>query len=111
MFKTFICWLIKKDLNCKMKGEKLRRSFPAILLIVMLGLMLSQICSVKSQSLPWDLNGDGVIDLKDLSILAQAYRSTPASPNWNEKADLAEPWGVIDLADLVTLAVHYGEHL
>jgi len=92
----------------KIEGEKLRRIFPAIPLIVMFGL-LSQAFLAKS-SLPGDLNGDGVVDLKDLSILAQAYGSTPTSPNWNEKADLAEPLGLISLTDLVTLSYYYSQH-
>ena len=104
--KTFICMLIK---TVKIEGEKLRRIFPAILLIVMFGLMLSQTFLAKS-SLPGDLNDDGVVDLKDLSILAQAYGSTPTSPNWNEKADLAEPLGLISLTDLVTLSYYYSQH-
>lgn len=89
----------------------MRRSFPAIVFIVMFGLMLLyQTCLVKSQSLSGDLNGDGVVDLKDLSILAQAYGSTPTSPNWNEKADLSSPYGLISLTDLVTLGYYYSQH-
>jgi hypothetical protein len=27
---------------------------------------------------------------------------------WNPNADIASPWNVIGLSDLVTLALHYG---
>jgi hypothetical protein len=57
--------------------------------------------------LPGDINADGIVGLADLVLLAQAYGSTPGDPNWNENADIAEPWGRISLADLVTLAFYY----
>jgi len=66
-----------------------------------------------------DLNGDGKVDLADLVLLADAYGShcanyhyqgEPASPNWNPNADIAPPYGIISLTDLVTMAMHYGQH-
>jgi hypothetical protein len=58
----------------------------------------------------WDLNRDGKVDLADLVMLAKAWDSRPGDPNWNPDCDLAAPFGVIGLTDLVTLALHYGEH-
>lgn len=60
-------------------------------------------------TIPGDLNGDFQVNLADLSILALAYGSRPGDPNWNEKADIAHQ-GIINLTDLVTLAVSYGQH-
>ena len=57
-----------------------------------------------------DLNGDYKVSLADLVILANAYNSKPSDPNWNPNADIAAPWNVIGLTDLVTLAAHYGQH-
>jgi hypothetical protein len=54
-----------------------------------------------------DLNGDGKVDLADLTILAKAYGSTPRSSNWNPIADICGD-GRVDLRDLVTLAKAYG---
>jgi len=64
---------------------------------------------------PWaphilgDINGDGIVDLKDLVLMACAYGSTPTSTNWDANADL-DGNGRVDLTDLVTLATHYGQH-
>jgi hypothetical protein len=56
-----------------------------------------------------DVNHDGRVSLSDLALVATAYRSRPGDPNWNQYADLAPPWGIISLTDLVTVAVHYGQ--
>jgi len=57
---------------------------------------------------PWDINQDGKVDLQDLTILANAYGSTPTSPNWNPLADIRGD-GKVDLEDFVLFALHYGE--
>jgi len=64
-----------------------------------------------------DINKDGVVDQKDLAILAAAYGShcanydyqgEPASPNWNPLADLNGD-GVVNLLDLLLLANDWGK--
>jgi len=56
-----------------------------------------------------DVNGDGRVDLIDLTLVAQAYRSTFGQPNWNVACDINND-GKVSLADFVTVAVHYGQH-
>jgi hypothetical protein len=56
-----------------------------------------------------DLDGDFGVTHVDFVILANAYGSRPGDPNWNPNADLDNN-GVIGLTDLVTLAIHYGQH-
>jgi hypothetical protein len=56
-----------------------------------------------------DINGDFRADLKDLVLLGKAYGSKPADANWNSNADI-DGNGDVSLSDLVTLAMHYGEH-
>lgn len=56
-----------------------------------------------------DINGDGIIDIYDVTQACAAYGSHEGDPNWNPDADLTSPWGVIDIYDIVTLASHYGE--
>lgn len=65
---------------------------------------------IPSTILVGDLNLDGKVSLADLILLASAYKSKPGDSNWNPAADLAAPFGIISLTDLLTMAMHYGEH-
>jgi hypothetical protein len=56
-----------------------------------------------------DINYDFKIDIHDLVTTANAYGSTPADPNWNILCDIAEPYGIINIIDLVLMASSYGE--
>ena len=54
--------------------------------------------------------GDGVVDLLDFVTLAEAWLATPASPNWNPKANLAPrftPDSIIDFLDFAILAEYW----
>jgi len=55
-----------------------------------------------------DLNGDGEINIYDVVLAAQAYKSTPDDPNWNPLADLAPPYGIIDIFDIITMIYNFG---
>jgi len=54
-----------------------------------------------------DVNGDGTVDIEDLVLIADIYRCTEDDPEWNPQADLAPPYGVIDIADIVTAIGRY----
>lgn len=54
---------------------------------------------------PGDLNGDGVVDLRDLSILLSHYGATDASPAMGD----LDYDGDVDLGDLSILLSHYGQ--
>lgn len=54
-----------------------------------------------------DINGDGIIDQKDMDILTSLYGTTSTSPNWNPRADLNGD-GKVDILDASILAGHFG---
>jgi parallel beta-helix repeat protein len=56
-----------------------------------------------------DLNNDGRADMRDLSIVASAFGSSPGQPRWNETADVNQDRKV-DLKDIALVAKHFGEH-
>jgi PKD repeat protein len=63
---------------------------------------------------PWDINGDGVTDIKDIAIVAKAYGSIPGMPNWNPDADITGPTplvpdGKVDIRDIALVSSHFGE--
>jgi len=49
------------------------------------------------------------VDIYDVVIISGAYGSTPSDSNWNPSCDLVEPYGVIDIKDVVLLCDSYGE--
>jgi uncharacterized protein (DUF362 family) len=54
-----------------------------------------------------DLNGDGVINIADMSIVATAFRSSRGDANWNDEADLDQN-GVINIVDIAMVAKEFG---
>jgi hypothetical protein len=55
-----------------------------------------------------DLNGDGRVDMADVDILVKAFGSYPGHPRWNPAADVNNN-GVVDLNDVVTVLMHFGQ--
>ncbi|HXX88007.1 MAG TPA: NosD domain-containing protein [Candidatus Acidoferrum sp.] len=57
--------------------------------------------------IPGDINGDGKVDIKDISLVAKAFGQTvpPASPD----LDVNQDWK-IDIRDVAIVAKHFGEH-
>jgi hypothetical protein len=62
-------------------------------------------------SIPGDFNGDEKISVGDLAIVAKYYGKTSDDPDWNQfkSADLNND-GIIDIADLVIIAVRILEN-
>jgi hypothetical protein len=54
-----------------------------------------------------DVNGDGVVNLADLLILAAAFGSVSGGANWNPAGDLNND-GRVDVSDLLIMAANWG---
>jgi len=50
-----------------------------------------------------DVNGDGIVDIYDVVIVATAFGSQSGNPNWNPVADLNEDT-LVDIYDIVVVA-------
>lgn len=57
---------------------------------------------------PGDVNSDNRVNLTDFSQLSTAYGSTPASPNWNARADFNLD-ARVNLSDFSLLSSNYGK--
>jgi hypothetical protein len=55
-----------------------------------------------------DIDGDGVVDILDIAIVAKAYGSYPGHPRWNPAADL-DGSGTVDILDVAKVAKDYGK--
>lgn len=54
-----------------------------------------------------DLNGDGVVDIKDAILAAKAFGSSLGDKGWSPDADL-DGNGTINIIDLIMLAMNFG---
>ena len=63
--------------------------------------------SVGAYTGPEDVNGDEVVDMKDVSLIAQAFGSYPDHPRWNPTADINED-NKVDMRDLVMVIKAFG---
>ena len=55
-----------------------------------------------------DLNGDGVVDMRDVAISARAYGSHAGDPDWNSAADLNYD-GVVNMDDIAIIVKDFGK--
>jgi hypothetical protein len=76
-----------------------------ILAALIIGMTIAMM-PVRAQPNP-DINGDGVVDMKDIGEAAKAYGATPQHPRWDGKCDMNGD-GIINMKDLVYIASHFG---
>ncbi len=55
-----------------------------------------------------DINGDGIVDIFDVVIIAAAFGSVPQDSNWDVRADINGD-DLVDIFDLVAVSSHYGD--
>lgn len=55
-----------------------------------------------------DINGDSIVDVWDITMVAMSYGYFKGEPNYNPVADINED-GIIDMLDLSLVAIHLGE--
>ena len=57
------------------------------------------------QALPWDINNDGIVDIRDMILIANSFGTeTPEHPKVDVNKD-----GRVDILDLILVAAHFGE--
>ena len=59
-------------------------------------------------TLTGDINGDGIVDYRDIGIIARAYGTVPGDLNWDPRADLIKD-SIIDYRDISLCARNYGK--
>jgi len=57
--------------------------------------------------IPEDINGDGVVDITDVSIMAAKWGAEEGDANYDSLCDLNND-GVIDVSDLSAIGLHWG---
>ena len=56
-----------------------------------------------------DVDGDGKVDMRDISLAIAAFNSFPNTPRWNVFADLDEN-GRVDMRDVVLVVLNFGKY-
>jgi parallel beta-helix repeat protein len=59
--------------------------------------------------IPADINHDLKVDILDVVKATYAYGTDSSDPRWNPHADIAQPYGKIDILDVVLCTGHYAE--
>lgn len=65
--------------------------------------------TLRVASIIGDINGDGVVNIVDLALVAHAWASTPGTPRWDERCDLNGD-NRINIIDITLVARDYGKH-
>jgi len=55
-----------------------------------------------------DIDGNGVVDILDIALVARAWGSTPGDPRWDPRCDINGN-GKVDILDLALVARDYGK--
>lgn len=63
------------------------------------------ITTVRSSA---DINGDGIVNIKDVAIVSLAYGCSPGDKNWNAAADLDKN-GTVNILDVCMVTKDYGK--
>lgn len=59
-------------------------------------------------SIVGDVNHDGAVNIADVIIVCVIYAREEGDPGWIAEADIAPPYGIIEICDVVTVCANYG---
>jgi hypothetical protein len=65
-------------------------------------------CIASVRAILGDVNGDGKADMKDVSLVIKAFRSSPSDPRYNPSCDLNSD-GQIDMRDVIIVVMNFGK--
>lgn len=78
-----------------------------LILALVLTIPLLTAPTTRANGVPGDINGDGKVNILDITLATGQYLLPPDDPNYNativDKVDFTEPYGIITMLDLVTL--------
>jgi len=58
--------------------------------------------------IPGNVNGDTIVDMKDITAILRAYGTTPGQPKWNSNCDVNGD-GIVDMKDVTIALRNYGK--
>jgi Dockerin type I domain len=86
-----------------------KKAIGAVSLALVISLLvLGSAVLVARAFLPEDVNQDGKVDMKDISVAIAAFNTSPGSPRYNPNADVNND-SRIDMRDIVQIALNFGK--
>jgi len=82
--------------------------YDSVTKILTITVMHSDLAHVTVEWLLGDVNGDGAVDVNDLTQIGKAYGAKPGDSNWDDKADINKD-AIVEIYDLATCASNYGK--
>ena len=79
-----------------------------MLTLGLMGLLIPTLPCLTCSPETFDVNGDGIVSISDVVIVALAFGSQPSDPNWNPIADLNSD-GKVNIIDLVIVGSNFGK--
>ena len=76
---------------------------PILAIIGIISLCFVTTASAQTEAHPWDVNGDGIVDIDDLMFVGSHFGDSSVT-----SADVNGD-GLVDIVDLVLVGVHFGE--
>jgi hypothetical protein len=72
---------------------------------------LDMVTNVTANSLPFDINYDGLVNIIDIALVAQAFDSSfgpPLNPRWSYRADVNND-RLVNIVDIANIALCFGK--
>ena len=85
------------------------KCYALVLLTITFSLSVLILPSFSSWWGPADINQDLTVDMDDVNICLDAWKSNSSDPNWDARCDIVESHGFVDIYDFVAMASHYGD--
>jgi hypothetical protein len=60
-------------------------------------------------SVPWNINGDFIVNILDFLVIGNSFLAWPGHSNWNPNADINSD-GVVNILDAIILGNHFLQH-
>ena len=98
-----------KKAKLKEWGVYVRMKHYAVVLLVITICTLGTITLSYAWWAPADVNQDFKVDMDDVNLCRDAWKSNSSDLHWDSRCDVIESYGIIDIYDMVVIARHYGE--